>query len=288
MSKYLITGASGLLGRGIMRQFPHDETTGLAFSRAGANLVKCDLRDPSAVSECINMVKPKVIVHVAAECSPEICESNPEIALKLNVESTRHLAQCAKEIDAYFIYISSDYVFDGTKPPYSETDTPNPVNFYGKSKFAAEQAVADTLDHYAILRIPTLYGQIEKFSESAVTTLIPKLDETSPSVDNYATRFPTLVDNVGRTCLDLSKLAETDKSLSGIFHYSGNEPYTKYELLKIMAQYLNKPFDHVTPLDKPTIGTVPRPENSQLIGPRLVKLGIDYQSVFKEAISDLI
>ena len=105
--------------------------------------------------------QPKVIVHAAAERRPDVSAEQPEQVLALNVESTRHLAQCAKEVGAYLIYISTDYVFDGTQPPYEVDDQPSPLNFYGETKLAGERALAEVMDDYAVLRVPVLYGQVE-------------------------------------------------------------------------------------------------------------------------------
>jgi len=143
MSKVIITGASGLLGRAIYAEFcKHSwDVLGFAFSRAKDKLVKIDLHDVNAVQEAIKHFKPDIIIHCAAERSPDKVEKDYETSRILNVDCSKNLAKLAGEVNAVFLYISTDYVFDGTNPPYKESDTPNPLNQYGISKYEGEKEV---------------------------------------------------------------------------------------------------------------------------------------------------
>ena len=87
--------------------------------------------------------QPHVIVHCAAERRPDVVENHPDTASQLNVDASGNLAKEAAAIGAFLIYISSDYVFDGTNPPYREEDIPNPLNLYGKTKLEGEKAVLE-------------------------------------------------------------------------------------------------------------------------------------------------
>ena len=176
----LITGASGLLGRALMRAFTAASTeskaaaavkwecTGAAFSRASKNLIKVDLRDAKAVRELVTKLKPNVIVHAAAERFPDKVEADKEAAQKLNVEATRELASAAKEVGAWLLYISTDYVFDGKASPYKTSDKPNPLNTYGALKLGGEQAVLKELPSAVVLRVPFLYGSVECATQLAL------------------------------------------------------------------------------------------------------------------------
>ncbi|WP_282073111.1 SDR family oxidoreductase, partial [Janibacter hoylei] len=112
-----------------------------AFSRAAENLIRLDLSDSNAVKAYFQEIKPEIVIHCAAERWPDRCADDPDTAWKLNVGSTEFLAKYCSEIGAQLVYISTDYVFDGSAPPYTTDDTPNPVNFYGRSKLAGEEAV---------------------------------------------------------------------------------------------------------------------------------------------------
>lgn len=171
--KVLITGASGLLGRAVKKEFERDaawKVLGLAYSRAGGDLRKIDLSDFEAVRDVVNEFRPDVIVHAAAERRPDVVDNNIDLATKLNVDVSQNLALVAKASNSFLLYISTDYVFDGNDPPYKPEDQPNPLNTYGHLKWAGEKAVLNAYPQRSgILRLPILYGEVEHLEESAVT-----------------------------------------------------------------------------------------------------------------------
>jgi len=176
----IITGASGLLGRALMRKFDGTAdgkwiTIGLAHSRAGNGLQKIDLLEADAVQKVILENQPSVIIHSAAERNCNTVDNNYDAAFNLNVNSTKHIAKLAAEIGAVLIYISTDYVFDGNNPPYKEIDVPNPLNKYGLTKLEGEKVTLQEHNGACILRVPVLYGQVEHLQESVVIGLLTNL-----------------------------------------------------------------------------------------------------------------
>ena len=179
--RVLITGASGLLGRAIFKQFCNSdkwEVLGLAHSRATGALKKVNLLDFEETERVVKEFKPHVLIHSAAERRPDIVENDEETSMKLNVEATKALVSTINELNSgleipghFMLYISTDYVFDGTNPPYKPLDQPNPLNKYGKSKLAGEQVMKMYPADGGILRVPILYGNVEYLKESAVTGL---------------------------------------------------------------------------------------------------------------------
>ncbi|KAJ3278878.1 Methionine adenosyltransferase 2 subunit beta, partial [Blyttiomyces sp. JEL0837] len=168
--KVLVTGASGLLGRAVFNAFDKDgkyDVIGLAFSRATDRLEKLDLTDFPAVETYLSTHLPTVIIHCAAERRPDKAESDKAGVLKLNVDTVRHLASISKKFNAWFLYISSDYVFDGRNPPYNVNDKPNPINFYGETKLAGEVGCLEGNQEAVVVRIPVLYGDAKTVDESA-------------------------------------------------------------------------------------------------------------------------
>lgn len=147
--KVLVTGASGLLGRATLAQVKKDgnDVKGTALSRASGDLVKVDLTDFGALDELLTSFKPDAIIHTAAERRPDVVERNPQASHAINVDVPAHIAEHCKSLAAadakvpLLINISTDYVFDGTTPPYKVDDTPNPLNAYGLSKWDGEKGV---------------------------------------------------------------------------------------------------------------------------------------------------
>lgn len=170
--KVLVTGASGLLGRELMRRFRQEkwQNLGLAFSRTREDLLRVDLRDRAEVEKVLVDFRPTVVVHAAAERRPDEVERNPEAALALNVTATETLAELCSKHGIFLIYMSSDYVFDGRNPPYFPNSPTNPPNTYGQNKKDGETAV---LKHAGtvVLRVPMLYGPVEQLGETSVTTV---------------------------------------------------------------------------------------------------------------------
>lgn len=178
----------------------------LSYSQRGDGLVPLNLLDGDAVKKTFADFRPDAVLHCAAERRPDVAEKDPAAAKQLNVEASRQLATIAKELNAVLVYVSTDYVFDGSSPPYSPEDTPNPLNLYGRTKLAGEQAVRETYPEGSIvLRVPVLYGEAPNPSDSAVNILLnPVRSDKETGMDDYAVRFPTCVDNVGRVLKDIA------------------------------------------------------------------------------------
>ncbi|KAI8642932.1 RmlD-like substrate binding domain-containing protein [Parasitella parasitica] len=268
--KVVVTGASGLL------------VVGTAFSRTKGDLAKLDLTDAAAVERFLKEQKPDVLVHCAAERRPDVAERDRDAVLRLNVETPRDLGKICKETGIMLIYISTDYVFDGNSPPYEVEDKPNPLNFYGQTKLDGEEAIKSVYPEAVILRVPILYGNTEYNGESAINVLIDVVLHDKPAdVDNVASRYPTNVEDVGRVLKDLAAAKiENHKDIKGIYHFSGKERVTKYQVCEIIGDILDAPINHLTPqntVDK--AASVSRPEDSHLSNKRLQENGIDINCV---------
>ncbi|XP_003404690.1 methionine adenosyltransferase 2 subunit beta isoform X3 [Loxodonta africana] len=288
--RVLITGATGLLGRAVYKEFQHNNwhAVGCGFRRARPKFEQVNLLDPDAVHHTLHDFQPHVIVHCAAERRPDVVENQPDAASQLNVEASGNLAKEAAAVGAFLIYISSDYVFDGTNPPYREEDIPNPLNLYGKTKLEGEKAVLENHLGAAVLRIPVLYGDVEKLEESAVTIMFDKVQfsNKSANMDHWQQRFPTHVKDVATVCRQLAEKRMLDPSIKGTFHWSGNEQMTKYEMACAIADAFNLPSSHLRPItDSPVLGAQ-RPRNAQLDCSRLETLGIGQRTPFRIGIKE--
>ncbi|KAJ1525230.1 hypothetical protein ONE63_010057 [Megalurothrips usitatus] len=295
--RLFLTGASGLLGRAIHRTFKEAGWTvfGASLSRTGPDLQKLDLTDFGAVTAAITKFKPTFIIHSAAQRFPDKVSADPEAARRINVDATFHLAETADKYDIPLLYISTDYVFDGKEPPFKVEDKTNPLNDYGKLKLEGEEIVLAANKEHIILRIPVLYGPVEKLSESAVTCLLePLLNVAKPTkVSDYEKRNPSHVDDISDICFNLATIRteQKDTTISGIFQWCGSETYTKFEMVQLMGEVFSLPHVHVSKAPAPDAATsqsVSRPYDTRMDRSRLESRGIGKHTPFASGIKSAL
>ncbi|GAA5939407.1 hypothetical protein JCM1841_006614 [Sporobolomyces salmonicolor] len=293
--KLLVTGASGLLGRAVFseaRSAGHD-VRGTALTRACGDLVKLDLTDEMAVKALLEQYKPEVVIHCAAERRPDAVEQNPEEAKKLNIGASALLSRLSLAPSHPFtlIYISTDYVFDGHAPPsgYEPNDATNPTNLYGESKLSGEKAVLEGLGKggkACSLRIPVLYGPASTPDESSINVLLEitrsAAQGKSVKMDNWATRYPTCVTDIGRVLVDLAAKSLTTP-LPPVLHFSAQQLFTKYTICQLLAQLHSPPLElgeNFISVDAgPQAGETVRPKDCHLSNHAIEELGIDTTTV---------
>ena len=152
--KVLVTGANGMLGKDLC---PYLEELGMLVIPTDYDTM--DITNSTQVDEVISRVRPDLIIHCAAYTNVDKAEEDLETATKLNVLGAKNVAICADKINATMVYISTDYVFDGTKStPYLPTDKPNPINNYGLTKYQGELEVEKNCKKHYIIRTSWLYG----------------------------------------------------------------------------------------------------------------------------------
>ncbi|MCB0699363.1 MAG: SDR family oxidoreductase, partial [Chitinophagaceae bacterium] len=163
--KVFIAGASGLVGSNCKKHFTEQgwEVKGSYFSYEVADTVFYNTLEPEHPDNFdIKAFNPDVIVHCGALTHVDKCETEQEASYQQTVQSTINLVEVAKECNARFVYISTDYVFDGVNGPYVETDEVNPISVYGKHKLEAEQYAFNELDNTLVLRVTNVYGNEER------------------------------------------------------------------------------------------------------------------------------
>lgn len=290
----LITGATGLLGRPVLRACSANRAwrvTGTSFRRTGPGLERVDLSRTGEIVPFLDRLAPDVIIHSAAERRPDVSEKDPEGTQRLNVGSAATLAQWAAEHGAFVIYISSDYVFDGTTPPYTPDSPTHPINAYGQSKLDGERAVLTAGCGAASLRVPILYGEVEELGESPVTVLAQNMLSARPgerlAMEHWATRYPTHTSDVAAVLRQMVERRLGDPAFKGIFHWSGSEPMTKYEMALAYAPLLNFDPARLVPDARPPSGA-PRPKDCHLDSSALERLGIGQRTRFAAAIPAIL
>jgi dTDP-4-dehydrorhamnose reductase len=288
--KVALIGASGLLGRAVANELAEKtqwQVVRTAFRHGDANTVALDVREEDAVHRFIAEHMPDAIVVTAAERRPDVCENDPALARALNVDALRYIASAAQQIGAWTLSISTDYVFDGTRPPYHPNDAPNPLNAYGRSKLDGENALLRSGVQSCVLRLPLLYGPVIDWRESAVTSLAPAIVESTRGVtpavmDAWATRYPTFTPDVAVVIRQLLRCCEVGEPVNGLMHWSGDEPMTKFDIAECIARVLNVEAEIVaqrTPVD-----ATPRPHNCHLASDALEALKIGQRTPFDTAI----
>ncbi len=234
-----MTGASGLLGNKIAElacRKAHEVYSSYREHRpAHGNPVLLDQTEETQVRKSVSEIQPNIIINAAALTDVDSCEDQPENALLVNATSVAHLANASKESGAFLIQVSTDYVFDGEKGSYLETDKPHPVNKYGLSKLKGEQATM-TLEKggWCIVRASVVYGWGRPQRPNAATYVYSKLsrgERISIVDDQYAS--PTLNTSLAAMLLEIA-----ERKISGVLHTAGASRLSRYDFALAVARTL--------------------------------------------------
>lgn len=245
MKKILITGSNGLLGQKLVALFAHNPAWQLVATARGENRLSSvegytfrtmDITDPVQVQHVLSEEKPEVIIHTAAMTNVDQCESDMAGCWAQNVTSVEYLIAEAEKLNAYFLHVSTDFIFDGTSGPYREEDIPRPLSFYGWSKWAAEQWVMQSTCRWSIARTVLVYGVAQDMSRSNIILWVKKsLEEGKKiSVVTDQWRTPTLAEDLAMGCYLM-----VEKQVQGIYNISGDELLTPYEMAQQTASFFS-------------------------------------------------
>lgn len=218
--RVIITGAAGLIGQYVMKSASR---WGSGWDAYGLSRAILDLTDHAAVEQLWQRLTPCAVIHCAALSRTTDCERNSQLARRINVEATAHLAQLAKDIP--FIFVSSGEVFDGQGSWYHETDEPNPINVYGKTKLEAEQLVLQNPSH-TVVRIVLTAGTSQNGDRSFVEDMC-RAAKSSKSMTLYADEYrcPLPAGVIARALWEL-----VGKHSPGLYHLGGRERLSRWEI----------------------------------------------------------
>ena len=241
--KVLITGSNGLLGQHLIPLFVADERYEVIAAGRGVNRLpsqqgytyeSVNLRNTVSVQQLLEKHHPDIIIHAAAMTQVDECERNKDACWDTNVAATRYLIQAAEKYNAFFLFLSTDFIFDGLEGPYREDDAPNPLSYYGASKVAAERMIRNSKLPWAIVRTVLVYGTAIDMQRSNIITWVKNNLQQGKKIkvvdDQW--RTPTLVQDLAEGC----KLV-ADKQATGVFHISGSEMLSPYEMAVQTAQF---------------------------------------------------
>jgi dTDP-4-dehydrorhamnose reductase len=257
----VVTGASGLLGASILSHAPDFglEVTGLCHRHPlrvpWAPIFCVDLTDDRAVRAMIASLQPKSIIHCAAVTNVDWCEDHPSETEQVNVQAASVLAETAAQLNARFVYISTDAVFDGEWGNYSESDSAAPINVYAKSKLCGEQSV---LRHYPLALVirTNIYGWNAQNKQSLAEWVLQRLAERK-QVPGFTDVYfaPMLVNDLAEILLVM-----LDRGLTGLYHIAGSERISKYEFARRVATRFGFEPGQVMPIRLPEANLrAPRP-----------------------------
>jgi dTDP-4-dehydrorhamnose reductase len=276
--KVLITGANGFVGHYLVQSALKKNykviATGkgecrLPFSSPNFSYEEMDFTNPYSIDIVFEKHKPDVIIHAGAMGKPDECEQNQMKAYMVNVEGTVHLLINAAEHKSFFVFVSTDFVFDGEKGMYKEHDQRRPVNYYGRTKMEAEDAVMDYEYDWSIVRTILVYGKPQTGRDNILTIVKNKLEKgENYSVFNDQVRTPTYAEDIANAITTI-----IEKRATGIFHISGEDMLTPYEMAIKAAELLG--------LDPSLIKKVTTAEMAQP-AKRPLKTGFNIEKVKKE------
>ncbi len=220
VKKMLITGAKGQVGLEVVRRAPDYGFTPIGLSRADL-----DITDADKLTRAVKDMAPDILVNCAAYTQVDKAETDTGRAFMVNATGPKNLALVCQALDIPLLHISTDYVFDGRSSElYLETDRANPVNIYGSTKLAGEQAVAQNCDKYIILRTSWVYGTKGDNFIKTMLALAQNNGQKNDPICVVSDQFgsPTFAGDIATTLLEIAKFCQARKQTpSGIYHYSG-------------------------------------------------------------------
>jgi len=251
--KILITGSNGLLGQKLVSLLANQADIHLIATARGNNRLsftegyeyqEMDITNPEQVAEVIERIQPSAIIHTAAMTNVDQCEFEKDLCWAMNVKAVEYLAEACEKHNIYLCHLSTDFVFDGIDGPYSEEAQPSPVSYYGWTKYAAEEVVRRSTCRWSIARTVLVYGIVSDMSRSNIILWVKKSLEEGKNIKVVTDQFrtPTLAEDLAKGCWLM-----TDKEAEGIFHISGKDFLTPYEMAIKTADFFQ--------LDKSLIST---------------------------------
>ena len=275
--KVLVTGANGQLGYDVIKRL---EKSNIEY--LGTDRDSLDITDEEQVKRVISAYNPDVVIHCAAYTAVDKAEDEKEFCYAVNVLGTKYIADVCKVINAKMVYISTDYVFDGEgDEPFGVTDKPNPINYYGQTKYEGEVEVQKILDKYFIVRISWVFGSNGNNFVKTMLRLGKERDEISVVADQIGS--PTYTPDLAKLLVEMVK---TDKY--GVYHAT-NEGYCSwYEFAcEIFKQAgIDVKVKPIKTEDFPT--RAKRPKNSKLSKNNLVKNEYSLLPAWRDALRKMI
>ncbi len=252
--KVLITGSNGLLGQKLVDLYKTNSSVELIATARGADrypdktgytYASLDITQKNEVDSVLDLYQPDVVINTAAMTNVDACESEREACDALNIHAVDFLVNACNRINAHFVHVSTDFIFDGTHGPLTEDEKPSPISYYGLSKVKAEEIVQAKSKSWAIARTVLVYGIVSDMSRSNIVLWAKGALESGKSINVVADQFrtPTLAEDLAQGCALIAA-----QKASGIYNISGKNFMSVYDLVVQVADFwnLDKSFLHLS------------------------------------------
>ena len=251
IKKILVTGSAGLIGTQIVKDLlDNHKQVYSCYNKTKPELgiiTHLDLTKKDDIVNTMNIIKPDVVIHLGAMTDVELCETETELAKKINTNATEILALESEKYNTFFVYMSTDYVFDGKVGMKKENDKTNPINFYGKSKLDGERVFKKITTPNVIVRTSTPFGiHSKKISFPIwVKKNLELKKEISVVVNQYTS--PSYVPNISKMIIEIM-----ERKITGIIHLAGATKISRYDFAVQISKIINanKQFLKLTKMDQ--------------------------------------
>ena len=254
MKTILVTGSNGLLGQKIIYALLERSDVNFIATAIGPNrmskkdgyqYIPLDITNQEQVNAVFNDCKPHIVINTAALTNVDACEAKRSEATLLNVTATGYLIEACRWHGAHLVHLSTDFVFDGANGPYAETDDPNPLSHYAKTKWEGERLLLSSDISWSILRTIIIYGVVDDNSRSNVVlwTFNSLRNNVPIKVIEDQYRSPTLAEDLALACIEAGM-----RKSQGIYHVSGRETMSILDMVKITADYFKLDKQNIIPV----------------------------------------
>lgn len=264
--KILFTGITGLLGNYFLKEIRNKYFVSGTYSSnkvnyKGVELFELNVTNKDKVLELLKKIKPQIVVHAASIGNVDFCEKNPDSAYEVNVEGTKNVLEACRDVGAKIIFISSNAVYNGKKPPYDEKSTRSPLDVYGKTKQKAEETVINSGVTYVIIRLMTMYGWQPKGARvNPATWVIEQLTNKNPI---------KVVEDIYNNHLFAGQAADVIWKIIGsnkkneVYNVAGGDCISRYELALKVADVFSLDSSLISPVKNSFFKSIaPRPKNT--------------------------
>jgi HAD superfamily hydrolase (TIGR01509 family) len=287
--KIAVCGASGLVGKELCKLLEKENIPYVGTYNSNKNFenknnfYKVNFGDEREVEKFLLETKVTAVCFLVVQRLVDVCEENWNEIKKINIDYVNVTSYVCSKLGIKFIHLSTDYVFDGSLPPYFPDNEKNPLQNYGISKLISEFKVKKNCNNYCIIRTPVLYCSTNNILDNAVTMLGKKvMDKTrAAKEDNYSLRRPLYVPDLCKFILHSAA-----NNLSGTYHFfNPHHKFTKFEMCNKIGQFLEKDTSHITPDDNKISGLASRPYDTQLKDSKIDTNNFMY-TTFDETVSE--